>query len=108
LDPNTAHSIVEDHPALQQLFSAYFTEEWKEEFGSVDGVLTEYARDNDSDAVAQAEVELRGLLDLDLSEEELGDVLLHGFGSSYVPSGLGASNSAFLQHAADTLRKNRT
>jgi hypothetical protein len=78
-------SAAQNLPELRQLFGAYLIEELGEEYGSPDAAVQAFKDQSSEQELARAATELRGLLQRQLSEEDLQDVLKWGLGSGYIP-----------------------
>jgi hypothetical protein len=96
---------AERFPNLYGLFAGYFHQDWSMDHGTTDDLIRAYIGDQPESTVRAARHELRELLSLDLSDEELERVLDPGLRSDFTASDIGESNMAWLQAIADQLQR---
>ncbi len=75
---------MSDFPTLQNLFSAYFHQDWSLEHDSADAVVDSWREGEDAEYIARARDELDRLLARDLDDAALG-AAVRALGSEYDP-----------------------
>lgn len=76
---------MSDFPTLQNLFSAYFHQDWSLEHDSADAVVDAWREGEDDEYIARAREELDRLLARDLDDAALG-AAVRALGSEYDPT----------------------
>lgn len=93
---------MRDYPTLENLFAAYFHQDWAVEHGSADEVIAYYRRSETPEQVARAGGEAEALLGEGLDEATLG-ARISALGSEYDPTRDGATWRGWLQRLARAL-----
>lgn len=96
IDPATAEE-------LRQLFVGYFHQDWKAESGTPEGAIRAYAGGNPADSRALAVAGLTALVTSELSDPQIGAIVMDDYGSYYSPRFNGVSWRRFLETAIDIL-----
>lgn len=76
---------MSDFPTLQNLFSAYFHQDWSVEHDSTDAVVDAWRDGEDAEYIARARDELDRLLARDLDDAALG-AAVRALGCEYDPT----------------------
>lgn len=87
---------MQDFPALENFFSAYFHQDWAVEHGSADAVLSYFLDQEDDAEIANVRDDLARLAALDLDDATLA-ARFRALGSEYDPTRDGVSPRAWLQ-----------
>ncbi len=95
-DPVTAY------PQLEQLFGAYFHQEWGQDGDGWEAVVDEFVAASPGSVVTGTAAELRDLLAAGFSDAELTNVL-DGLGASVVPTAFGLTPSSWLDAVLERL-----
>jgi CdiI immunity protein len=90
------------YPNLDQLFGAYFNQDWKMDAPTVEAVLERYLNDGPVEDVAKALSELKSLLTLPEDKIEKTLDLMHCY---YYPLGDGRTYREWLNQVADRLEE---
>jgi hypothetical protein len=69
-------SAHEAWPSLRQFLAGYFHQDWTEDASDPDDIIKEFVNDSDNAVLAGVRTELNKLLNQDLSDAELGGLLL--------------------------------
>jgi hypothetical protein len=92
------------YPELEQLFGAYFHQDWDLEGPDDQAILARYLEESSETDLQQAIAELQRLLDEPMEENELGDFLLRELGSYYYPMAEGKSYREWLEEVLSVLQ----
>jgi len=92
-----------EYPALYQLLAGYFHEDWPEEYPSADDALRAFRAEAPPGAIRAAVLEVERLLAEQLSDGDLGRLLMEGFRLNYVPERDGRTHREWLQHVREQL-----
>ncbi|MCD9032256.1 hypothetical protein LDO32_11025 [Luteimonas sp. Y-2-2-4F] len=87
---------MSDYPTLENLFAAYFHQDWAAEHATADAVIDYYRGAESADQVEAAREELDRLLAQDYDEHALAQ-LARGLGSEYDPTREGRSWRDWLE-----------
>jgi hypothetical protein len=82
----TIAGAAREFPALNRLFSAYFHQDWHEEYDTTASAVNAFLHDAPPSLVNSAVADIDALLALRLDDEALGSVLRDGFECNYVPA----------------------
>lgn len=90
---------------LRRLLSAYFHEDWLEEYPDPNEGLARMVSNEPAAIVAAAREELDRLLDEGHREEYLHHYLFHGLGCYFDPAGAGVGTREWLVTVSNALRQ---
>jgi len=90
---------------LKQLLSCYFSQDWPDEFVSDVSALAAYVRGEPKEYVVSAIAQLELLLAKSLTEEQLGNLLVHTLGCYFNPGYQGLTNRQWLERVRENLQK---
>jgi len=90
-------SAHETWPSLRQFLAGYFHQDWTDDAADPDDVIKEFVNDSDNDVIAGVRTELNKLLNRDLSDAELGELLLKLGCAVYYPA-FGMTAREWLTH----------
>jgi hypothetical protein len=97
------------YPKLGQFLGCYFHQDWSYEQrlvgGSFENIVHNYVAENPVATVRQATRELEEFLGLDLSEDELHDIVVHDLGANVRAAGLGLTYRQWLEAVLAILKK---
>ena len=97
--------IREKLPNLEQFLSGYFHEDWKVQATDAETVIRLYLNDGTTSIVPQVINEIDRLLQMNLSEEQLGDLLIYDLGCCYDPQFQGMSDVEWLRWVRTSLKQ---
>jgi hypothetical protein len=95
----------EDYPELQQFLAGYFNEDWVDEHESADDVIKFFISEASSEMLAKVQQELKKMIAVDQSEQELQDYLFRNIGCGYYYPHEWKDGWAWLNHVALYLKK---
>lgn len=84
-------------PHLKHLFGAYFHQDWREEASSHVDAVKNFMQGEPPDVVRGATLDLFALLSSTMTDDELRDLIVVGFGSSCDPTLVGTSMRSWLR-----------
>jgi len=90
-------SAHESWPNLRQFLAGYFHQDWVEDAADPDDIIKTFVNDSDNGAIACVRTELNKLLNQDLSDAELGELLLQ-LGSAVHYPAFGMTARDWLTH----------
>ena len=99
------------YPKLKYFFSAYFHQDWKsfydlrKEDSIYQVVVRDFKTNNPRETIEQASKELDKLLSLDLSETDLGEIIVHQLGANIHAPGTDLTYRQWAQAVLDNLRE---
>ncbi|NEP45369.1 MAG: hypothetical protein F6K35_41580 [Okeania sp. SIO2H7] len=92
-------------PNLEQFLSGYFHEDWKVQATDAEAVIQLYLNDGTTSIVPQVINEIDRLLGMNLSEEQLSDILIYDLGCCYDPQFQGMSDVEWLRWVRTSLKQ---
>ena len=98
-----------NYQELEQLFSGYFHEGWKEftdwqgEKPNFEKVIQNYKIDSSPEELEMAKKELTSLLSQNYSEDKLRDILLYELHNNFRAPGIGLTYQQWLKKILDLL-----
>ena len=99
-------SLSTEYPSLEQLFGAYFHQDWRDEFESPGEAISAFQSDETEKMVSDAKRELDVIMDFALDEISLTN-LVTDLGCYYNPSGDGATYSDWIVAIKESLGQKR-
>ena len=97
--------LNEKFPRLEQFFGCYFHQDWMAEYKNEEMAVKGYVHDVGSTEASHMLQDLEHLMALDLSEKELGKVLVEDLQCDYNPDPDGISMRDWLRWVRSTLIK---
>lgn len=95
---------MSDYPTLENLFAAYFHQDWAMEHATPDAVVDHYRRSEAPAQVAAARSDLERLLSRGYDEPALGRAV-RDLGSEYDPTREGGTWQAWLERIGERLAR---
>jgi len=97
--------IVDQLPNLAQFFGAYFHQDWDLEADDALGVIRNYLKEANFPSTQQTIKEIEQLIKMNLSEEQLRDIIVCDMSCNYDPSRYGISYLEWLYWVQTTLKQ---
>lgn len=89
--------MIDDFENLKQLFGGYLHQDWPDEFGSDAEAVQAMIEGDTPDTIAAAREELRELLSMQISEQELANIMVNRLGCYFEPASVGKTYREWLK-----------
>lgn len=93
-----------DYPELQQFLAGYFNEDWVDEHKSADDVINFFMSEASVGMLSRVQQELKKLILVEQSEQELQDYLFKHIGCGYYYPSEWKDGKSWLNHVASVLK----
>jgi len=98
--------MIKDFQGIKILFSAYLNQDFDLMFGTADNAIHEFMQRSTSDEVSHAIYDVKRILSMKLSEEDLQNLIFQDLGACYYYSNEWTSAEFWLMHVLQMLENN--
>jgi len=100
--------MIDDYAQLQQLLAGYFNQDWADEHPNADDLILSFISESSNETFKDAQQELKKLLLIKKTEQELQDFLFIEIGCGYYYPHEWESGTEWLEHIASLLAQRTT
>lgn len=97
--------IKNKYPNLDDLFGAYFNQDWEDDYDTPEAVISRFAWDGDKKGIEDAISELKGLLKEEHTNQEWYKLIADDFGCCYALRSQGIDPTEWLKKVQTQLEE---